>query len=237
MNVKVGFKLIGKSLVPLSVDLSSNPHWLICGSSGSGKSYLTRYLIWSLKKIPEVDLYICDFKNSMDYLGYVSEDKYAVGADCINLLNKFYDRYLSIKNNNLPDKILMLYDEWAAFCIWCEQYDKKVSKQCIDKLSECLMLGRKLGSNGGGAYIFSIMQRPDATYFGSARANYFVNIVMKDVNKSIRTMLDISEEDIPANHVARTGHGILIQQGKDIIPFIVPTYNAEKLDNLLRAKR
>lgn len=237
MDIQVGFTPIGTSNLPLIINLETNPHWLIVGSSGSGKSYLTRYLIWSLKKYHNLKLYICDFKNSGDYDGYVPEEYFATGKDCVDLLYAFYEQYSLIKENNLSEKILLIFDEWAAFCIWAEQQDKKLSKKIIDILSEILMMGRKLGSANGGAYIFSIMQRPDATYFGSARANYFINIVMKDVNKSIRLMLDITEDEIPPLHIAKTGHGILIQQGDDIIPFIVPTYDEKKLNILLKSKR
>lgn len=201
-----------------------------------GKSFLTKYLIWGVKRCP-VTLYIADFKNSGDYDSIVSDNYYATGSKCTELMDAFYERYTYIKENNLPEKILLLFDEWAAFCLWLEQQDKKLSKKYVDMLSEILMMGRKLGSSSGGAWIWCVLQRPDAIYFGSARSNFFVNIVMKDINKGIRNMLDIEKDEIPPNYVAKTGHGIIVLQGSELIPFIAPTYDENKMTKLLQAKR
>lgn len=238
MDIKIGYRILGTLNIALTVDLEKNPHWLICGDSGSGKSYLLRYIFYSLKQIRKPDcLYIADFKNSGDYDGFVPEENYAAGPDCVELVNRYYERYQEIKENNLSDKILLVFDEWAGFCIWSEGYDKKISKQAKDQMSEILMMGRKLGSNGGSAGVFTVLQRPDSVYFANSRNQYFIQIVMRDVNKSIRTMLEIDQEDIPTEHKAIPGHGILLESGKDPIAFIVPTYDEQGLTDLLKAKQ
>ena len=234
-RIKVGYRIAGNVLIPFYISLISNPHWLICGPSGSGKSYLLKYLFWSLLQLTELEIFCCDFKNSGDY-SFLDADHLAVGMACTDMLSRFYKRYTEIKESNQPNRILLVFDEWAAYSMWVESYDKKVAKISRDQIAEVLMMGRKLGSNCGGAYIWTVLQRPDAVYFGSSRDNYFVKIIMKDVTKSIRTMLDLAEDDIPAEHIARPGHGVCILDDS-IYPIVVPTYNAVAMDALLTAER
>lgn len=234
-RIKVGYRKAGSVLIPFYISLISNPHWLICGPSGSGKSYLLKYLFWSLLQLTELEIFCCDFKNSGDY-SFLDADHLAVGMACTDMLSRFYKRYTEIKESNQPNRILLVFDEWAAYSMWVEGYDKKVAKISRDQIAEVLMMGRKLGSNCGGAYIWTVLQRPDAVYFGSSRDNYFVKIIMKDITKSIRTMLDLEEDDIPAEHVTRPGHGVCILDDS-LYPIVVPTYDAAAMDTLLTAKR
>ena len=234
-SIKLGFRLIGTIKSSLTLTLERYPHWLICGPSGSGKSYLTKYLFWSLSKIDDLEIFCCDFKNSGDY-SFVDEDHLAVGKDCPSMIQRFYDAYLQIKEANLPHRILLVFDEWAAYCLWAEAYDKKLAKESKDQIAEVLMMGRRLGSNNGGAFIWTVLQRPDAAYFGSSRDNYFVKIIMKDVTKSIRTMLDVSDDDVPVEHIVKPGHGVCFLDDA-IYAFVVPQYDSKAMDALLTAKR
>lgn len=153
------------------------------------------------------------------------------------MFNKFYERYLMIKNNNLSDKIILIFDEFASYSLFIEKYDRTIHKDSLNRMAEILMMGRVLGSNKGGAYIWTVLQRPDALYFGNgARDNYFVKICMKEVSKSIRTMLDINEDDIPSEHIQIPGHGICVVDD-EIYPFIVPSYDIVAMDALLKAER
>ncbi len=233
--IKVGYRIVGNNTVPLTLSISILPHWLICGPSGSGKSYLLKFLFWSLFK-NAIEIHVCDYKCSGDYDGFMDTEHFAVGKDCIEMIERFYYRYKEIKEKNLPDKIMLVFDEWAAFCLWAEGVDKRGAKDMKDKISEILMMGRRLGSNGGGAYIWTVLQRPDAAFFGSSRENYFVKIVMKEITKSIRMMLDLEESDIPVEHIAVTGHGICVLENA-IYPFVVPSYDPEAMNALLKAER
>ena len=181
-----------------------------------------------------LEIFCCDFKNSGDYT-FMDTEHLAVGKDCLTMIQRFYEKYLTIKEQNLPERILLVFDEWAAYCIWLESYDKKLAKESKDQIAEILMMGRRLGSNGGGAFLWTVLQRPDAAYFGSSRDNYFVKIVMKDVTKSIRLMLDVEENDIPAEHIIKTGHGVCFLDDA-IYAFVVPQYDVKAMDALLTAK-
>ena len=85
-------------------------------------------------------------------------------------------------------------------------------------------------------YMWTVVQRPDAQFFGTARENYIVKIIMRDVTRSIRTMLELDEDDIPSEHVAKPGHGIIMIED-NVYAFIVPTYNEKAMNAMLKAKR
>lgn len=234
IKVKVGYQLIGTLKVPLVVELLAKPMWLICGESGSGKSVLTQYLINSLLEYSELELYVADFKASGDYDGL--SEHYATFGDCIELVDEFYQRFQKIKQERTGEKILLLFDEYASAVIWANGQNKELGKRLQNQISEILMQGRSL-PNGGAAWLWTILQRPDAEFYAhGSRLNYFVTIIMKDVSKSLRQMLDISEDEIPAEHRADVGHGIILQSGKPPTAFIVPQLDLSALRRLLKRK-
>ena len=235
--IKVGFRVVGNNnFIPLVFDLGVLPMVLVVGPSGSGKSYLLKFIFASLLKLQDmIEIYCLDFKNSGSY-DFMDKDHLSVGSECVEMLDRVYQRYEYIKSNNLPNVILCVFDEYAAFITWLNGYDKQRGKRAMDQVQEILMMGRRLNSNNGGAYMISCLQRPDASYFGTARDNYFVKIIMKDVTRSIRTMLELEEEDIPSEHIAKPGHGVMIVDD-EVYAFVVPTYDEGKMDAMLTAKR
>ena len=69
--------------LPINLDNRSHCHALITGSSGSGKSYGMLFLIGSLlKENKEIDIYLCDFKNSEDFDFLSTYVHYYGGNDC-----------------------------------------------------------------------------------------------------------------------------------------------------------
>ena len=234
--IKIGYRIITGRKIPVIFDLAQLPMVLITGITGSGKTILLKYIFASLLKYQDsLDVFCLDFKNSGAY-EFMDKDHLAVGKDCVGMLERIYNRYLEIKENNLSDVVLCVFDEYAAFVTWLTSYDKALAKKAVDQLQEILMMGRRINRNNGGAYMITVLQRPDSAYFGSARDNYLVKIVMKDVTRSIRTMLEIDEEDIPCEHIAQTGHGIMIADDS-VTAFIVPVFDEAKMDSMLAAKR
>ena len=54
--------------IPIDLKLSEHCNLLLTGCSGSGKSYALLYLLGSvLKSENEIEIYFCDFKNSLDF--------------------------------------------------------------------------------------------------------------------------------------------------------------------------
>ena len=63
----------GRSLLgPYEIDLNNQPHMLLGGETGSGKTVLLKCLLWqAIQK--DADVYICDFKGGVDFTGIWEE--------------------------------------------------------------------------------------------------------------------------------------------------------------------
>ena len=234
--IKIGMKVVGNNLLPMVFDLTRNCHVLICGRSGTGKSYALKLIFRSLLDYQDrIDIFCLDFKNSGDY-SFMDPPHLSYGKQCVEMLNDIYERFVEIKEKNLPTRILVCFDEYAAFLHFLNGVDKKLGKKAMDQVSEILMMGRRLNQNGGAVYMWTVLQRPDAEYFGNSRENYMVKIVMCDITRSIRTMLEIDEAVIPKEHVAKPGHGIVVVDDQ-VYAFVVPVYDEAKMTAMLKAKR
>lgn len=233
MDVKVGYRLIGSTYVPAVVNLNTCPHFAIIGESGSGKSVTTQYLLNSLLNYKEdLDLFIADFKNSGDYDGL--SKNFATGPDCFALVDDFFNSFEEIKATHSGKKQLLCFDEYAAAAIYAKQ-DKELFKKFQGQMSQLLMQGRSL-PGGGGAWIWHILQRPDADYYpAGARDQFFVYLCMGPMSKSTRLMLDLSEDELPAP-ITGIGQGYIVQSGKPIYKFQIPQVNTSQLKELLRYK-
>ncbi len=234
--INIGYRVVGRTLIKIVFNLLQYPHLLIVGNSGSGKSYTLKLAFNSLLDYQDIlDIYCADFKNSGDY-EFMDSDHLAVGKECTNLFDTVYNRFIDIRDNNLPDIVVFVFDEWAAYCNMIQNTDKKLYTSIMNRFAEMLMMGRRLGSNGGAVCIWTVLQRPDSYMFNGCRENYFIEIVMKDVTKAIRTMLDIDEDEIPSDYTPRTGHGIMLIDD-NIYSLVIPTYDMARMNAMLKAKR
>lgn len=233
MFVKVGYKLLGHTPVPTTIEIEKNPHFCIVGESGSGKSVCTQYLLNSILNYKEeLDLYIADFKCSGSY------DKlsphYATGPDCFVLVDEFFSKFEEIKISRSGKKQLLIFDEYAAAAIYAKQ-DKELFKRFQNEMSQLLMQGRSLPGNGG-AYVWHVLQRPDADYYpAGARDQFFVYLCMGPMSKSTRLMLDLSSDELP-EPITNIGQGYLVQSGKPVYKIQIPQIDTTQLEALLRHK-
>ena len=173
--IKVGYDLDvyekhGVKL-PIYAQMQKCPHWLICGNSGSGKSYLTLMLLRNvLKEFREdVRLWIMDFKSSEDFSFLEGYNRYYCGAECAEGLEDYYREYQEVKSKKAKDGILRLivFDEWAGFQIWEAQQNKKQAEKYKGHLLEILLMGRSMMCG-----VWVIMQRNDAKYI-DGREQFF----------------------------------------------------------------
>lgn len=238
MDIKVGFKLLGSTYVPAFVNLEKNPHFCIIGESGSGKSVTTQVLFNSLLNYREdLDIYIADFKSSGDYAGL--SPHFAEGIDCFSLVDEFFAKFEEIKATHSGKKQLLCFDEYAAAAIYAKQ-DKELYKHFQNEMAQLLMQGRSLPGNeingNGGAWVWHILQRPDADYYpAGARDQFFVYLCMGAMSKSTRLMLDISEDELP-EPINGIGQGYIVQSGKPISKIQIPQVNITQLHELLKYK-
>ena len=232
MRVKVGGENFLEGFSPLYVSLLKSPHWLIAGGSGSGKSVACLYWLNSLVGTNQVELWVADFKKSGDFEGI--SGRYAAYEDCVTLLGDYYQAFQEIKYKETGKRIMLVFDEYSAFCVWLEQHDKAAFKRLQGYMAEILMQGREL-PGGGSAWLWCLVQRPDSEYLAKgSRINYMVRICMGSVSRETKTML--FDTELPENYTPRTGCGVISEDGKPIRVFTVPNVEKSRLKRLLQKK-
>lgn len=191
---------------PISVNLEKNPHWLICGNSGSGKSYLLLMLLRNLlvEYGTNIKLWFCDFKSSDDFAFMREYSHYYTGDDCSEGVDNFYAEYQRVKNGEVQDGIirLLLFDEWAGFQVWETQKDKKVAEKYKRYLLEILLMGRSMQCG-----VWIIMQRNDAKYI-DGREQFFVTIVLGKMSREMKQMI-LQGDEIEQKPFYSCGEGIV----------------------------
>lgn len=166
-------------------DYISEPHLLIGGGTGGGKTVVLMTLVLALAKLGFIDL--CDPKNAdlaglsevPVFKGRVFTSKEAI-IDCLKDSVAFMeDRYEAIQNHpdykigkNFSDygfkpKFIVI-DEWAAFIAKIEN-DYSLQSQAIEYLSQIVLEGRQ-----SGVFVIFAMQRPDGEYIKTALRDNFM---------------------------------------------------------------
>ena len=187
-EIRVGYDLdlwrAGNLRLPLSVPLDTCPHWLLCGNSGSGKSYLLLLLLRNLLREygDEVKLWVMDFKHSTDFAFLSGVPRFYTGADCAAGLEDYYQEFQNVRDGKLRDDRLRLlvFDEWAGFLVWETQQNKKQAEVYRRYLLEVLLMGRSIGSRACGVWV--ILQRNDAKYL-DGRDQFFVTIALGKIDR------------------------------------------------------
>ncbi len=166
-------------------DYIAEPHLLIGGGTGGGKTVVLMTLVWALAKIGYIDL--CDPKNA-DLSGlkdapvlkgrvFISkEDIISCLKDNVTFME---ERYEAIQNRpdyqigqnfahyGLKPKFIVI-DKWAAFIAKIEN-DYRLQAQAIEHLSQIVLEGRQ-----AGVFVIFAMQRPDGEYLKTALRDNFM---------------------------------------------------------------
>ncbi len=206
---------------PISVDISSsaNSHILICGMSGSGKSFCEQILFAKLALChPEGQFYFADFKQD-DQFSYLRGSNryypYKESLDALDLVyEKMHRRQLGEGKDRSP--VTFIWDEYMANMLALQSEDKKTATQAMNRVSEILMLGRSLSVR-----FFTSCQRPDASAFPSgSRLNYGIILILGAPVRSIYEMLLPTEYiDEIGDRTFQTGEGVVLLQGS-VLRFI-----------------
>lgn len=236
-------KNVSESSIPLmsttNLDINSIVHMAIGGTSGSGKSYLTKYLIHCINHLTR-DIYLIDPKLStifklgkelnIDVLSPMKGDNLNSFILQVNELlgrqiEKIYSRQdLLLSDDNATfEHTFIVIDELLALV-------QGSSKQARDSFAQLLgtiaLLGRETK-----VHLLLISQRFDATAFGgnlAVREQINCSILLGEINSNTTQFL------FPNAHIENiivpTGIGtgiIKIIDGKhetNIMPFLAPTY-------------
>lgn len=166
-------------------DYIAEPHLLIGGGTGGGKTVVLMTIVWALAKIGFIDL--CDPKNAdlaglkaiPVFKGCVFTSKEDIIACLKDNVTFMEDRYEAIQNRpdykigknfsdyGLKPKFIVI-DEWAAFIAKIEN-DYRLQAEATEYLSQIVLEGRQ-----SGVFVIFAMQRPDGEYIKTALRDNFM---------------------------------------------------------------
>lgn len=225
---------------PLEYSFESHPHALICGCSGSGKSYsilyeLSQFIFDSYTYGIKPIVYICDFKNSEDFQFLMGYPLYYAGNECYEGMEEFYQQFTATRQKGIVDKEqrhLMVFDEYASAVSYYQSQDKltkgKTASSLISMNAEMLMLSRSF--NYG---VWTCVQYGTSDLFHGARLNYMINLSLGRQNREQLNML-FSGEEIPQNRIYQPGEGLLLADGFPLKEVKYPLVDMVQLKQFIR---
>lgn len=165
-----------------SISIKQLINMLVIGATGTGKTVAIKILMAKIAKFqPNAKIWLLDFKQ-FDFQGFSSLPRYYGYTACIQGLNDFYEAFKQQQETSesaVPNYLVI--DEWGSFIMSLEKKEAELLK---GKFAELLMLGR--------AYqFFPIVgiQRPDASYFSSARDNFQCCLALGNLSREGRRMV------------------------------------------------
>lgn len=217
--------------VPVTIDVSTknNSQTIICGMSGSGKSYLTNQYFARICLHGGADsvVYFADFKQDDSFAHLRNCPRYYPYVRTLEALDIVYD--IMHKRQSGEDGsghfVTLVWDEYMANILSLLGTEKKKAESVMHKVSEILMLGRSLAVR-----IVIACQRPDASAFPTgSRLNFGVIIIVGATLESIYSMLMPKELiDKVGNREFHTGEGVMLWQGSELRFIKVPVIRDEE---------
>ena len=194
-----------------SIELANEPNFLVVGKTGSGKSYSLHILLGIYASIPNVKIYICDYKKS-SFLMYSDCKNFYGYEDVPNGIRAFYEEFkyrLSASDEQRNKQIrVLLIDEYGALI---SAQDKKVAEELKTMVANMLFMGRSLGIR-----VILGVQRADAEHFKAGARDQFRAILgLGNLSKEQKQMLFADYKDT-MNENNGLGEGYLLIDGKDI---------------------
>ena len=186
---------------PIVWDFKRNAHLLICGPTGSGKTYTLKSMLANARRTAaDARLWLCDFKND-DFKFLEGAPRYFGFKNVAAGLNDFYQAFEARQSGADTSRgfRLLVFDEWGAYL---STLDKKQAESEKAKLSTLLMLGRSFN-----VHVLISQQRADAEYFAKARDNFGAILGMGELSKEAKEMLfsEVKDEMKPVDEIG-VGH-------------------------------
>lgn len=214
------------TLIPLNSQLSWNilkqPHMLLAGVTGSGKTTFLNYLIIEMKKM-NADVYVCDPKRSdlsslQHFWGkeYVASDTNNIARLTREVKEVMNSRFIKYKENadnfvygnSYVDyglkPVFILFDELGAFRAGA---DKKVFSETMANLTEIILKGREMG-------VFAILstQQPNANNIPTElRDNLSVRLALGNMSNEAYRMVFGETEGLQT--ISEKGAGYIYLDG------------------------
>ena len=191
-----------------------NSHMIICGMSGSGKTFLEQIIIRNLILANEEDVsifYFADYKGDDSFAYLRNAPRYYSYNNTLKALDEVYAILNSRLGGDLDrTPVTLIWDEYMANILSLTNVDKKLAAVTMNKVSEILLMGRSMAVR-----IIVSCQRPDAVAFPvGSRLNYGVVIILGNFQRSIYEMLipDYKDHQIEGRTFNR-GEGTVLLQG------------------------
>jgi len=223
-----------KQSITTDISTKTNSHTLICGMSGSGKSYLTNQYFARLCKQDREDtiIYFADYKQDDSFLHLRDCPRYFPYEKSIEALDIVYTILHNRQSGNdiTRHPVTLIWDEYMACVLAIQGTDKKKAESVMRKVSEILMLGRSLAVR-----LVISCQRPDALAFPSgSRLNYGIIIIVGAPIRSIYEMLIPKEYiDNMGERQFGVGEGVVLLQGSEMhylkVPLVRDTEKMQKI--------
>lgn len=227
----------------ITLDLKENPHSYIVGTTGSGKSVMTKVILTTLisnYKPGELEIYLADLKRvelnlfrrvkHCKKFVYTVEDTTELIADLLKETNDRYDLFMEHEVTNIFEynklkgvkklKYQILYLEEIVMLL----EDK--NKNAMKLLKQLIAISR-----ASGLYVFLTTQRPDNTIIDNVvKANINNRIVFKcEDSKNSVVALDFPGAERLKGH----GHGI-IKRGNNIEEFQAYFISDEQVKKIIK---
>lgn len=223
-----------KEAICTDISPKTNSHILLCGMSGSGKSYATNQLFARicLENQTEGKVYFADFKQD-DSFAYLREcPRYYPYDSSLEALETVYSILHKRQSgeDTTRNPVTLIWDEYMANILSLLGKNKKKADEAMRKISEILMLGRSVSVR-----LLTACQRADASAFpAGSRLNYGVIIIVGAAIRSIYEMLIPKEYiDCIGDREFSVGEGVVLLQGSQLRFIKVPMIrNVEKMQQV-----
>lgn len=203
--------------VPITVDISleTNSHILICGMSGSGKTYCELILFARIILAnPNGECYFADYKGDNSFVFMRESSHYYPYKRTLEAVDIVYAKLQNRQAGVDKERhsVTLVIDEYISFILALQSEDKKKANQVMNMISEILMIGRSLGVR-----LFISCQRPDAIAFPSgSRLNYGIVMILGAPISSIYEMLMPEFAEKMKGRSFGRGEGTLLLQGSEL---------------------
>lgn len=225
----LGFATNG-NLLQLRIDSPTVVHFMVVGTTGSGKSQLARQIIVSMcynLKPNELELFLIDTKGTtfkpLSFLPHVNQDGVVTDVEIgIEKLNELViEMELRDKSGKKNPLIFLCIEEVADFVA-------VGGDRVIKPLQRLLQRGRE-----ANIHVMALTQKPLASVFGSlGKANFPVKIVGKVVSKK-EAKFATDRENSGAENLKGKGD-FLIVHGDDIKRFQAFWFNQGELNEIFK---
>ncbi len=159
----------GAGSCPAYWDTAEHPHGIVTGQTGSGKSYLLRWIIEQAQE--SADVWIADGKNSGDFDSFTIERSEAGPVDCTAMCEEAAG-LISGRQVDFDRPLLIVVDEAAAITLrMAGDVTKDVRERkdrFLSSLSSISLMGRS-----AGVHLLVALQRADADVLGGATRDQF----------------------------------------------------------------